>query len=60
MAVAQQAAQLLDFSQKFDVGLLDAVVVCGLGGTVHGPEVWLCGNCLFLLATGKRLVFIYL
>ena len=39
MAVAQQAVQLLDFSQKFDVGLLDNVVVCGLGGTVHGPEV---------------------
>ena len=39
MAVAQQAAQLLDFSQKFDVGLLDAVVHCGLGGTDHGPEV---------------------
>ena len=41
MSIQQQATQLLDFNQKFDVDLLDNVVGCGLGGAVQGPEVWI-------------------
>lgn len=40
MSIQQQANQLLDFNQKFDVVLLDSVVACGLGGAVQGAEVW--------------------
>lgn len=39
---ADHAMQLLDFSKKLDIGLLDGVVDCFYNGTGDNVSIWIC------------------